>query len=418
MGKTISTQKIDSLRWIILLLQILVGTATAYIWCLTVYIGPFAESYGWDPAIVVLAFTGMMLFGIPGSIVGGKLRDRFGTKWVLKVGGIGFGLSVVASAFSTSAWMYVILDGCLASFFMYLVYVAQLANIGELFPDKRGLSYGFVAGGIAVGGAAIVPLAEWLTRVMSISGGIILQGIIYGAFVFIAGCLVFEAPKNYAPKGWTDPNAELAETDEDAVIALDSRISKLFTSPIFYLLFLTCFLSSPLYSALGSNLSSVAQAALGVDTATGAWMYSLWSIMAGAGGIIIGFISDKFFGPLRTYVYSIVICAVIAVLLFAFGADTYILFMLAIIFIGIVSGAFTAMLPNIIMSIYGSKNFGVNYGIFMCAGMIASVVGSQVSVRFTPTQLFGVGGIGFVAAIVIGFITMAVINKKFKRKAV
>lgn len=76
-----------------------------------------SEALGWDISTVVVVFTALMVAAMPGTIVGGKLNDKFGSKWVLKVGGLAFGISVVASAFSPRAWAYVILSGCCAGFF-------------------------------------------------------------------------------------------------------------------------------------------------------------------------------------------------------------------------------------------------------------------------------------------------------------
>ena len=50
-----NTRKIDGLRWLTLAMQILVGTSCAYVYCLSVYVGPLAEEFGWDPEIIIVS---------------------------------------------------------------------------------------------------------------------------------------------------------------------------------------------------------------------------------------------------------------------------------------------------------------------------------------------------------------------------
>ena len=81
---------------------------------------------GWDPTIVVMAYSVMMFMSIPGSLIGGKLKAKFGNRFVLKVCGLGFTVSVLVAAFAPNAWVYVIAIGGFASLFVYCIYVAQI----------------------------------------------------------------------------------------------------------------------------------------------------------------------------------------------------------------------------------------------------------------------------------------------------
>ena len=210
---TLNTGRVDKLRWVTIVLQMFVGSATAFVYCISVFIGPLATKYGWDPSQIVLAYTFMMIVGMPGSIVGGALKAKWGNKMVLKAGGLAFGAFIILSTLVANVWWFVIMFGCMASFCMYVVYVAQLANVGELFPDLRGLSMGLVIGGITVGSAMISPLSEWLVRHMDVMHCIALQGAVYGALVMVCGFLIVEAPANYRPRGWAPPEVEVLGED-------------------------------------------------------------------------------------------------------------------------------------------------------------------------------------------------------------
>ena len=110
----LSTKRIDKLRWPMLVLIMLVG--------------------------MTMAYSVMMVMDIPVSLIGGKLKAKFGNRVGLKVCGLGFTVSVLVAAFAPNAWVYVIAIGGFAPLFVYCIYVAQIANLGELFPDRRGLA--------------------------------------------------------------------------------------------------------------------------------------------------------------------------------------------------------------------------------------------------------------------------------------
>ena len=184
-------RNIDKSRWITLVLVLLVGATSAFLNCLSVYIAPLAER-GWDPSVVVFAYTLMMFMSVFGSLLGGKLQEKIGNRNVLKICGLGFMLSVLASSFSTSAWMYVILIGGFAPLFVYCIYVAQIANLGALFPERVG----FVTGALMVGsygiGALLVPLATQMTVMMDVMAGIRILGIVIGAIQKLLSCRISE----------------------------------------------------------------------------------------------------------------------------------------------------------------------------------------------------------------------------------
>ncbi len=412
--KIIDTCRIDRLRWLTVLLQAFAGTAMAYVYCTSVYVGPLSTEFGWDPSVIVLAYSAMMVVGLPGSAVGGKLKEKFGNRMVLKIGGVCFGLCIIGSALSVNAWMFVILYGILASFFMYVTYVAQLANIGELFPDKRGLAMGLVIGGINLGSALIAPLSEYLTRIMDIRYSIGLQGIVYGALVVLVGFLMIEAPKGYRPKGWNpevmDPEHESSEAK--ALNLPDLSWKEVLKRKSFWLVVMTMIVGSSFLTGYQGNFSLVAQEALGVSPATAAWLYSLFMVLCAAAGVILGGVSDKFFGPLRTMGMWYCIAGVVIIAFVVTGGNEMWAFILAMIFMSCIGGSVQALLPTFTMDAYGSRHFGINYGFFLAAMSIGSIIGPQLAVRFSAIGFFGIGIVLLIIAAAFMFIARVIANKE------
>jgi OFA family oxalate/formate antiporter-like MFS transporter len=404
------------------MLQMLVGTSTAFVYILNVFIGPLSETYGWDMSTIALEFTFLQATGIPACIIGGKMRDKWGSKKVLKIGGIGFAVSVLFASLSFSVWFFVIGMGVFATFFMYVVYISQMANIGELFVDKRGLALGIGVGGINVGSALIAPLAEYLLRVMGVSQSIALQGVFYGALVLICGFLIVEPPEKYRPKGWNPPEIESVVKDEKSADSLDTinrdiPWKKMLVTLPFWLFFIALICCAATLAGLDSNLSLIAQNIYGVDAATGAWYYTIYAIGMGSGALVIGLLSDRI-GPLLTIGLSSVLAsgALVGILVEGFHSTT--LFIIAIVIAGLVVGGIQSVIPNVLMTAFGEKYFGINFGLIMLAAAIAALIGPQIAVRYDVSVLFTVGAILGVLGLILSIVTRYAINRKFGFKII
>lgn len=417
MDIAVNTSRIDKLRWLMVIAMTLVGMTSAYVNAISAYIGPFAEK-GWDSTIIVIAFSVMTFMSLPGSIVGGALKARFGNKLVLKVGGLGFAVTCVATVFVTSPWAYVVLMGGVAPFFVYCVYVIQMANIGELFPDRAGLATGLFVAGIAIASALILPFTEWLTRVMDVMYGIGLSGIVYGGFTVLVGFIMIDAPKDYRPQGWTPEEYEILD-EEKAELAdsnKDVNWAKMMIRPAFWMVYIgeVCFgvLSSGLYS----NFIGMVSELLGVSDSTAAWLYSLFTLVMGGSGILLGYISDKLFGPTKSLALCCLLTAIAIGVFLVTGGNSYALFIAFIVIAGTALGAMQALTPNIMMLAWGNKYFGINYGIMLTALTVGSFIGPQLAVRISMLQFLAVSGVVMVVAAVLIFASTMFLNKDLGKK--
>lgn len=413
--KRIDTSRIDKMRWVTVLLQMLVGSAMAYVYCLSVYVGPLSTEYGWDPSVIVIAYSAMMFLGLPGSVVGGKLKEKFGNKTVMKVGGLLFALFVIASSFSTGPWGFVILFGVCASFFMYVVYVVQLANIGELFPDKRGLAMGITIAGITVGSALISPLSEYLCRIMDTLHTVALQGAVYGAFVIIAGFLICDAPKGYRPTGWRPKEMEgLDET----IIEGDNDISwrRALKMKGFWLYFLGSTAGACFMTGYQGNAVLITQDAIGCTSAQAAWLYSFWLVVLGAAGMVLGFVSDKWTGPIKTQAVFYMVTALALILYKVTGSDDMWAFVVVIFCFALAAGSTQALMPTFTMDLFGSKHYGIIFGFFLFAPSLGGLVGPQLTTRFPADTFLTLGILLELVCAIFYIFTAVAINKDMGRK--
>lgn len=412
----------DRRRWTTLMGQAFVGVATSFVYLTNIWIGPLNAAYGWDFATIALTFSLMPLVGIPASIIAGRFRDRFGSRLTLRVGAVGYAASIAISAIGANAWFFVIGMGVLSTFFMFFAYLAMMANVADLFPDRRGLALGIVVAATNLGGALIAPLAELLVRVMGVSASIAAQGIIYGAVMLLCSFLIVEAPKSYAPGVWLEPIVHSVEKDstDTATIAQINRDLpwyRMLTSLSFWLFFACLTLVSIGPIGFSANMSLLAANNYGVDSAAGAWFYTLFAIGMGVGALIIGFFSDRF-GPLTTIgVGSAVVAIVFAGLLFEGFTSTNV-FLAVIAVAGVVFGGVQSVLPNVLMTAWGSVNFGVNFGLMGLSGALAGFIGGQLAVGADAQLFIMVGALTAVVGCGAAFLARGAINRKFRYKVI
>lgn len=407
-------KNIDKARWVTLIVVLLVGATSAFLNCLSVYITPLAEK-GWDPSVVVMAYTCMMFMAVFGSLIGGKLQEKVGNKRVLNICGLGFMLSVVGASFATSAWVYVILIGVFAPLFVYCLYVAQLANLGALFPERVG----FVTGALMIGiygiGAILVPLATKMTAMMDVMSGIRILGVVIGAIAIIAGFIIVEAPEGYAPKGWTPPEYAVAAGDEEGP-SINTPWRKLLTLKSFWILFHGQIAMGIFCAGAQGAFVPMAISVTGCSEASAAASYSLFAIIMGCSGLVIGFLSDKCLGPVKWIALTALVTAAFVAVLVLTGSTSYGVFMVFVVVLGIAVGTGTTLLAVVLMGAYGTKYFGVTFGIFSVAMLVSSYVGPQLAVGETITPFLIVGAAGLVVGSIMFLFGEKARNKEMGAK--
>ena len=409
----LSTKRIDKLRWPMLVLVMLVGMTSAFLNCLSVFIGPLSMK-GWDPTIVVMAYSVMMVMAIPGSLIGGKLKAKFGNRFVLKVCGLGFTVSVLVAAFAPNAWVYVIAIGGFAPLFVYCIYVAQIANLGELFPDKRGLVTGALSVGIFLAGALVVPVCERMTSAIHVTPTIVVFALVIGGITILSGFILLQAPEGYKPEGWEEPEYEILEGGEAEGIK-DVGWKKLITLKSFWLITIASLTGTILTSGIQGNFIILTGEITGASEATAAWIYTIFSMIMGISAIVVGGISDKVLGPVKIIAIACLAVFVMTLFFILTNAQSTPMYIVFVAFIGLEVSAFSTLIAVILMRAYGTKNFGINFGLAQVGVLIGSSIGPQLAIRGADTFLI-VSAAGVLLCGIVMFILAKALNKELGKK--
>jgi OFA family oxalate/formate antiporter-like MFS transporter len=366
---------------------LLVGVISNYIYVLAVYVEPLHDAHGWSRNSIVLAYSATIFCEIPAYVIGGWLSKRFGMKRILVVSGVLYGLAILASGLTSSVTAFVVTQGFIASLAMFGVYIATLALINVLFPNRKGLVMGILYGSQAIGGAVMAPMANYFIEIFDVSWALIWQGAVFTVIMFISCMLVTDPTKGDA-RAMSEIQEEAERKEiEDAMEGRgeDARPTmkwkKAFTHPAFWLFFVSLVFIQLIGNLLVTDIPYLAENNYGVSNADAAWVISAFSIAAGAGGVVIGYISDRI-GPYRATFWLGIVDGALLLLLILIGRDSFMLFGIMCVIQGFTYNGMTTLNPVMIMDSYSSDDFGIVMGGMAVAYTIVGLAGPQIGLEF------------------------------------
>lgn len=410
------TLHIDKIRWRSLVLQIIIGTASSFVYVLSVFIGPLMTLKGWDANAILFTFTLAMWVGSPSLIIGGKISQIFGVKKTMCVSGFLYGVAIIVSAFVTSVTVFMILQGIVASFFMFVISVCSLNNIGTLYPDKRGWAEGLVLAGQGIGGALIAPLAQTITDHFSVIVSIAGQGIFYAVIMVICSAFIVVAPEGYKPAGWKGEHLDIdaAEKAPDHSMGPDVNWLGMLKTPVFWMIFVCLLLINIVGTMPISNGAYMTEITMGASPMVSAWVMTATTIGCAIGNWGGGWLTDKI-GAMKTLGVIGASNAVFAFLIATVGLNNLAVWIIALVIISIDYGALTTIMPVIAMNTYGPKNFGVNYGLLGCNAIVVTAIGPQLTLMENLSMGFIICGVLALAGSIISFIGVKLVSKYIKK---
>ena len=402
-----------------LIMIIIVGVISNYIYVLSVYVGPLNEAHGWSMNMIVATYSMSMFCEFPAFLFGGIFINKFGMKKVLTVCGVMYGLAILLSGLATNVIVFIITQGIMGALAMYGVFIATLSIINVLYPERKGLVMGILYGSQAAGGALMAPLANFFIETFNVSMALIWQGVIFTIIMFIC-CMLVSDPT----KGDRNLQARIQEEVEDAEAeaAVAGKTNeqlptmgwkKALTHPALWLVFLSIIAIQMIGNVLITNIPYLAEGNYGVSAAESAWVVSAFSIGAGIGGIVVGFVSDKI-GPYKTTFLLGIFDGIVLAILAAFGAESFILFAIICIVQGATYNGITTLNPIMVTDSYLAKDIGTVMAFTGLAIIIVGVIGPQMglSLPFIP-MLVVCAGLSIVGGI-LAKVAAATLNKYYR----
>lgn len=381
-----------------LIINLCVGSI--YAW--SVFAGPLSEDFGWSASATALTFTIANAVGPVTMIIGGRLQDMYGPKWVVLTGAFLFGGGMFASGFVESVTMMYVTYGLCMGFGLGTIYTCTIANTVKLFPERKGLISGATTCVYGLATVVAAPLAQKLIVIYGVSAAFKILGAAY--FIIVAVCSQFLI------------KAEVSAPGSQADCSNEKTWRQMLAEPLFYVLLIMLLFGATSGLMIISQASIIAQELVKVGAATAAAGVSIIAIANALGRIVLGRISDKA-GRYNVLTGMFIILAASMLALTRVGEGQWIMFLALVMTAGFCFGGFMGIFPALTAEKFGIRNNGVNYG-FMFIGFAAGgYIGPKLATAFKLTSL-GLYSLAFVIAAVMaaaGIAVAAVLRIKEKR---
>jgi OFA family oxalate/formate antiporter-like MFS transporter len=397
--------KPESKRWLVLIASIAINLCigSGYAW--SVFAGPLNEYFtntlmlaGVTAAGITLAFTISNLLGPVTMIVGGRVQDMFGPRWVIFTGAFMFGGGVFLTGFAKSLTHLYLSYGLLMGLGMGLIYSCTIANTVKWFPDKRGLVSGLATAGYGTGSIVVPPIANALIGSAGIMGAFRTLGIAYFIIIAIGSFFVAQAPANFKPEGWTPP----APAPGSAVSGVDKDWKQMLADPVFYVLLMMIMIGAFAGLMIISQARQIAIDLTAVPVATAVAAVSLIALGNTGGRFLWGAVSDG----IGRYTALTLMYIISGVSVFTLNfASSYGLFITAAMLIALCFGGIMGIFPALTADMFGPKNNGVNYGIMFTGFAIAATLGPMLAANVKASS--GSYNTAFIIAAVLNLVGVA-----------
>ena len=370
---------------------ILIELCINVIYVLSIFVGPLNEMYGWSENLIVVAYTIVMFCELPAYLIGGWCMAKFGVKKFQVVAGTLFGLSILLSGLTTNVYVFVAAQGVMAGLTMMAVYLANIARINAIFPKSKGLAMGIMYGASGFGGVLLSPALAMLIEVFNVRAVLIGEGLIFTVVLFFSTLLIPDPTKgNKELQKKIQEEADAAEAAEavagKAVNTLPTmRWKRAIKHPAIWLIFLSIIAIQMIGNVLVTDIPVLADRVYGIDEISSSWAVSGFSLGVGLGGVIIGWLSDKF-GPYKITYWMGLVFGFLLVLFAVVGAKSFMIFAVVCIAQGVAYGGMTTLNPIMITDSYHIDDLGIMMGVMGLSYGVVGGIGPQLglSLPFIP----------------------------------
>jgi OFA family oxalate/formate antiporter-like MFS transporter len=366
--------ELEKKRWVYMVMCTIINVVLGQTYAWSVFAKPISEQFGWGPVDVALAFTIFHSIAVIPIIVGGKVQDYIEPKYVILIGGLVYGLSMLAMGYIQTLTHLYLAYGVFGGISMGFTYAGTVPNIVRFFPDRRGLASGVLAAGVGSGALIWAPVAAKLIESNGVLGAYKILGIIYLIVLVGLALLVKTAPEGYKPAGWK-PSADLQKT----LAIPDKNWKEMLADPLFYCLACMFVMGTIAGLMIIAHASPILQSVGGLTpVVAGSWV-GILAVANSGGRVGWGFISDRI-GRLPSMIIIYILCGLGMLSLATIAkSDTLALLIFSILLVGSCFGGFMGMLASTTADAFGPKYLPVNFGVMFFAFGVAAFIGPRLA---------------------------------------
>jgi MFS family permease len=337
-----------------------------------------AGGWEWTSSQAGLPYTLAILFLALGVLVGGRIQDKIGPRWVLTCGGALAGLGMILSGLvGNSPTGIAICFGIISGTGIGFGYGCATPPALKWFhPSKKGLVSGLIVGGFGIAAVYLAPLANTLLGSLGIEKTLMILGLA----TLIISVPIAQFVKN-PPAGYTPPTPEtLKQSVAKNAPAADFIMSEMIKTQRFYLMFIMFLVSSSVGLMMIGNMSKIAYTQIGITApAILAGVVAFLAITNTFGRILGGMMSDKI-GPINALFVVFTLQALNMLGFMVYG--NLAMLALGVIVVGFSYGTLLSVFPAISVDQFGLKNYGGNYGILFLSWGLAGAAAPMMADYF------------------------------------
>jgi MFS family permease len=339
--------------------------AGCLIYGFSLFVNPLQDSFGWDRATIMFAFTIQCIMLGLGSFVVGKLVSTIGARKVINTGAFLSALGFLVLPFMKSPLHFYTLNMLVGLGASAMGPVSCSVVVTEAYTEKRGLAIGIMSTGIGVGGFVLSPLI----------GGVFIPNFGWqGAYVAVALVTLAMIPLTMGfikKKETTALDAVVADdTTEQKTISAKEHLLSLqfvFISLGFFLLLFG--LLGPLQSQV-PHFRDIGFPLLTASTALGAL-----GLVSAVAKLVFGILCDRYH-PRYVFVVAAMFSIAGIFMLQNITAESspLLIWAYALVF-GVGVGSWLPMMSMMVSTTFGIATYSVVFGAVSMIQQIGSATG-------------------------------------------
>jgi MFS family permease len=375
-----------------------------------VFLKPMCDDLGWSRSVVSFALSLAILFYGIGSILSGRLLDRFAPRWIITAGAALAAAGFVLTPYiSTPLQLYIVFGviyGLGASFFGI---AACLSSVGKWFVRKRGVAIGITSIGIGVGTMLLTPLAGAIVKYFDWKTGFVVLGaVIFLLCTAVAQFLMGRTyPEKYGllPDGAAKPPERADAPPDEAKPSYGQTVRLLLKDSRFWIIVVSFGGAGTAQMTVFVHQIAYAEE-YGIDPVAAAALIGIIGIGSIAGRFFFGWLSDRLSDAKHSAGIGFSCMAAAMVILLLFHSLEF-FYLFACLF-GFGYGCLNPVMAILVMDRFGRNVSGTAYGLIAffvvgIGGSLGPIFGGfmyDVTGSYTRAWQISLAVLVFVAALV------------------
>ena len=378
-------------------------TGLIYIW--SVISNSLITELNWTSKEASLPYTVLTIFFVIAMVISGKIQDIKGPRLTATIGSILMGSGLILSGLITNPQMMIISIGLITGTGVGMINVSTAPPVVKWFPpEKKGMVTGIVVAGVGISAVLYSPLANYLTNTVGIS-----KTLIYiGAGALLSSVLLSQFLENPPSDMIHGDNISKDKSKPGRDKVKDFDWLEMVKHKNFFKLWLMLAFSAAAELMIIGHISNITEIQVGWQA--GFVLVILLSIFNTLGRVLGGVLSDKI--DRVTLLRMVFILQ--AINMFAFSRYTSVaLISIGVAITGLCYGAGFSVFPAILSDSYGTKHFGVNYGVLFTAWGLGGVIGPMTAaIMIDSTNSYNAAFLTASALLILAVLISFTIKKK------